>query len=89
VSAGSVEAPSAPKEDYADARPVLDLLVTRFPKRAYWVHLSLIYGASDDYPESPAVQQLAYSQGLLVEDPELRRLARARIHFRPRAWYGS
>lgn len=68
------------KEDYASARPVLEQLVTRFPKKQYWVQLSLIYGASDDYHESLAVQQLAYRQGLLVEDRELRRLARSYLY---------
>lgn len=68
------------KEDYASARPVLELLVTRFPKKQYWVQLSLIYGAVDDYMRSLSVQQLAYAQGLLVEDRELRRLARSYLY---------
>lgn len=68
------------REDYASARPVLEELVTRYPKKQYWVQLSLIYGASDDYHESLAVQQLAYAQGLLVEDRELRRLARSYLY---------
>jgi len=65
------------KEDYANATPVLEELVLRFPKRLYWVQLSLIYGARENYRHSLAVQQVAYLQGLLEEDKELRRLARS------------
>lgn len=68
------------KEDYEKATPVLEELVVRFKKRQYWVQLSLIYGARDDYRHSLAVQQVAYVQGLLVEDKELRRLARSYLY---------
>ena len=68
------------KEDYAKATPVLEELVIRFPKRQYWVQLSLIYGAREDYRHSLAVQQVAYAQGLLVDDKELRRLARSYLY---------
>jgi tetratricopeptide (TPR) repeat protein len=63
-------------EKYEQATPVLEALVLRFPKKLYWVQLSLIYGARENYPHSLAVQQVAYLQGLLEEDKELRRLAR-------------
>ena len=65
------------KEDYDSAMPVLEELVLRFPKKIYWVQLSLIYGAKEKYTRSLAVQQVAYAQGLLTEDKELRRLARS------------
>jgi tetratricopeptide (TPR) repeat protein len=68
------------KEDHANAAPVLEELVVRFPKRQYWVQLSLIYGAREDYRHSLAVQQVAYLQGFLVEDKELRRLARSYLY---------
>ena len=68
------------KEDYANAAPVLEELVLRFPKRVYWVQLSLIYGARDQYRNSLAVQQVAHAQGLLQEDKEFRRLARSYLH---------
>jgi tetratricopeptide (TPR) repeat protein len=63
-------------ENYAEAAPVLEELVLRFPKKLYWVQLSLIYGALENYRHSLAVQQVAYLNGLLEEDKELRRLAR-------------
>jgi uncharacterized protein HemY len=68
------------KEDYASATPVLEELVVRFPKKQYWDQLSLIYGARNDYPRSLAVQQVAYAQGLLTEDKDLRRLTRSYLY---------
>ena len=68
------------KQDYENATPVLEELVLRFPKKQYWVQLSLIYGAREDYRRSLAVQQVAYAQGLLTEDKELRRLARSYLY---------
>jgi tetratricopeptide (TPR) repeat protein len=68
------------QEDYDNATPALEELLLRFPKKQYWVQLSLIYGAQDDYDTSLAVQQMAYDQGFLTEDKELRRLARSYLH---------
>jgi tetratricopeptide (TPR) repeat protein len=65
------------KEDYEAASPVLEELVTRFSKKRYWLQLGLVYAAQDRYDDSLATQQLAYAQGALTEDSELRRLARA------------
>jgi len=64
------------QEDFDRAVPILEELVTRFPKKQYWLQLSLIYGARGDYEHSLRVQQLAHAQGLLTENDELRRLAR-------------
>ena len=64
------------KEDFDSAVPILEELVTRFAKKQYWVQLSLIYGAREDYQHALRIQQLAYAQGLLTQDDELRRLAR-------------
>lgn len=66
-------------QDYASVTPVLEELVVRFPKKSYWVQLSLIYGASEAYDQSLSVQQLALIQGFLTEDRELRRLARSYV----------
>ena len=70
----------AQNEDYKNAAPVLEELVLRFPKKAYWVQLSLIYGAHENYRRSLSVQQVAYAQGFLTEDNELRRLARSYLY---------
>jgi len=69
------------KEDYASAAPVIEQLVARFPaKPKYWVQLALIYGALERYPDSLAVQQIAYRRGLLTQDKDLRRLVRSSLH---------
>src|SRR5262245_41840333 len=68
-------------ERYKEAVPVLEQLVSRFPaKKQHWVQLALLYGALEEYPRSLAIQQLAYFQGLLTDDKELRRLARGCLH---------
>lgn len=63
-------------EDFDSAVPILEQLVIRFAKKQYWVQLSLIFSARGDYEEALRVQQIAYAQGLLTQDEELRRLAR-------------
>ncbi len=63
-------------EDFESTIPILEELVTRFTKKRYWVQLSLIYAAGGDYQSALQVQQLAYAQGLLTTNDELRRLAR-------------
>ena len=68
------------QQDYKSAAPVLEELVVRFRKKEYWTQLSLIYGAIDDFSGSLAVQQIAYMQGLLTTDKELRRLARGYLY---------
>jgi len=64
------------REEFDSAVPILEELVVRFPKKHYWLQLSLIYSARGDYEYALRVQQLAYAQGLLTQDDELRRLAR-------------
>ena len=66
--------------DHENAAPVLEDLVLRFPKKQYWVQLALIYGAVEDYRRSLAVQQVAYTQGFVTEDKDLRRLARSYLY---------
>jgi tetratricopeptide (TPR) repeat protein len=68
------------QEDYAKVTPVLERLVLEYPKKSYWVQLSLIYGARENYRASLAVQQLAMLQGYLTEDRELQRLARSYVY---------
>ncbi len=70
----------AQTEDLKNATPVLEELVLRYPNKSYWVQLSLIYGARENYRRALAVQQVAYVQGLLTEDKELRRLARSYLY---------
>lgn len=68
------------KQNYKKAAPVLEQLVMNFPKKQYWVQLGLVYGAMDNYRGQLAVQQVAYAQGFLTEDSDLRRLARSYLY---------
>jgi tetratricopeptide (TPR) repeat protein len=63
------------KRQYREAEPVLFQLVTRYPKRIYWVQLSTLYGAQGDYDRALVFLELAGHQGLLNEDGDVRRLA--------------
>jgi tetratricopeptide (TPR) repeat protein len=64
------------REEYRDAIPILQQLVTVAPdKKTYWMQLSSIYGQMEDYPNALAIMQLANSAGLVTEDSEVRRLA--------------
>jgi len=65
------------RQNYRMAAPIFEKLITLFPKKNYWVQLALIYGALEKYPSQLSIQQIAYEQGFLTEDKELRRLARA------------
>ena len=69
------------KQDHVSATPILEELILRFPKKQYWVQLSLIYGARVDFRRALTVQQVAHAQGLLTSDKELRRLARSYLYF--------
>ncbi|MBW2294771.1 MAG: tetratricopeptide repeat protein [Deltaproteobacteria bacterium] len=63
------------RKEYKESIPVLDELIRRYPKKIYWIQLSTVYGALGDYEESLIPLQLAYTQSLLTEDSEIRRLA--------------
>lgn len=68
------------RKRYQDALPLVEQLVTRFPKKIYWVQLAAVYFSLERDKESFAVQQLAYDQGLLDSDRELRRLAQMYLY---------
>jgi tetratricopeptide (TPR) repeat protein len=59
---------------YKNAIPLLERLVTLYPNKAYWMQLSAVYAELERDIDSLASQQLAYAQGLLTEDREIRRL---------------
>jgi tetratricopeptide (TPR) repeat protein len=63
------------RKEYAEAVPLLEQLIHRYPKKIYWIQLSTVHGALGSYEEALIPLQLAYSQGLLTEDEELRRLS--------------
>jgi tetratricopeptide (TPR) repeat protein len=63
------------RKRYQESLPLVQQLVTRYPKKAYWIQLAAVYYALEEDENSLAVQQLAYKQGLLTNNLELRRLA--------------
>lgn len=67
-------------ERYETSIPILEQLVEFYPKKAYWVQLSTVNGALGRYEESLIPLQLAYSQELLDQDTEYRRLAQLLLY---------
>ena len=63
------------RKDYTASIPLLEELIERYPMKIFWIQLSTVYGALGDYEEALVPLQLAYAQGLLTEEAELRRLA--------------
>jgi tetratricopeptide (TPR) repeat protein len=63
------------RKEYDLAVPILEELIERYPKKIYWIQLSTVHGALGSYEDALVPLQLAYTQGLLTEDSELRRLA--------------
>ena len=68
------------KKDYKKLASVLEQLVWRYPKKSYWVQLAAIYSELGRDEKSLAVLELAYQQGLLTTDAELRRLAQMYLY---------
>jgi tetratricopeptide (TPR) repeat protein len=63
------------RKEYAEAAPLLEQLIELYPKKTYWIQLSTVHGALGNYDEALVPLQLAYTQGLLNKEAELRRLA--------------
>ena len=73
---GMLSALHLQREEYREAIPVLQQLITAAPdKKVYWTQLSQVYVQMEDYANGLAVMQLASNVGLVTEDSEVRRLA--------------
>jgi tetratricopeptide (TPR) repeat protein len=59
---------------YDDMARILEQLVSRFPKKAYWMQLSAIYTELKQEERALAVLELAYKQGMLTSHSELMNL---------------
>jgi len=64
------------EERFEDLLPLLEQLVTHFPKKSYWIQLSAIYVEVGRPKEALGVQEAAYEQDLLTEHREYLTLAR-------------
>lgn len=63
------------RQEYAESVPLLEQLSRRFPKKIYYIQLSTVYATLGNYQEALIQLQLAYVQGLLTTDAEVRRLS--------------
>jgi tetratricopeptide (TPR) repeat protein len=63
------------EKQYAAAVPVLQQLIERFPKKAYWLQLSAVYSGLEQPDNALAVLELADAQGMLTQRTELMTLA--------------
>ena len=61
--------------DLRRLRSVLELMVTRWPKKEYWVHLSAIYGELDQEARQVAALETVYEAGWMERENELLQLA--------------
>lgn len=62
-------------EQYPEAAGVLERLVSLWPKKTYWMQISLVYATIGEGHKSLAALETAYREGFLTESRELVRLA--------------
>jgi Tfp pilus assembly protein PilF len=67
-------------KEYERAEQPLEALIMLNPRKAYWTQLSSLYAHLGKEPRSLAVMQLAYEQGFLEQDRELRQLAQLYLY---------
>lgn len=58
-------------KEYKQVVDVLQELITRWPKKQYWMQLASLYGELDDQKKQLNTLELAYMQGYLDEEPEI------------------
>ncbi|MCP4602846.1 MAG: hypothetical protein GY847_20410 [Proteobacteria bacterium] len=67
------------KQFYEVAR-TLEILVSRYSKKSYWLQLAAIYGQLKKESASLAVLELAYTKNFLTKESELMNLASLYLH---------
>jgi tetratricopeptide (TPR) repeat protein len=74
------------QQDYPKLLEVLEILVTKFPSREYWIHLAEAYGEMGDAKRRLAAYDVAFEQGYLRTERDLlifaQLLAQADIPYR-------
>jgi len=64
------------RKKYKDALKVLEKVVQIFPeKKQYWTQLGMFYMLTENYPKALATLDLAYKQGFLDKESEIKTLA--------------
>jgi len=61
-------------KEYGEAASVLRKLIAAFPKKTYWMQLGSVYLESGDRKRALATMELAYEQGFLSSESELKNL---------------
>ncbi|MBM4242763.1 MAG: tetratricopeptide repeat protein [Deltaproteobacteria bacterium] len=69
-------------KQYGDATAALEALTAFYPKKIYWQQLSAVHAEAGDFNKALAVSAIAYEQGVLTEDKELRQLAQLYLYNR-------
>lgn len=68
------------QKQYAEAVPVLQRLIERFPKKTYWLQLSAVYSGLERSDDALAVLELAHEQGMLTQRSERMTLAQLYLY---------
>lgn len=63
------------RSEYQEALAILDDVILKYPKKAYWSQMAAIYAQLDDMSRSLASQQIAKSEGYVTEGRDLTRIA--------------
>jgi tetratricopeptide (TPR) repeat protein len=63
------------RSEYQEALAILDDVILKYPKKAYWSQMAAIYAQLDDMTRSLASQQIAKSEGYVTEGRDLTRIA--------------
>jgi len=58
-------------EDYEKVRDVLEIMIVKWPRPAYWVQLSAMYSELKQYEEQLAVLDVAYRLGFLEKEANI------------------
>lgn len=58
-------------QDYENLLDVLEILVTEYPAKEYWLHLASAYGEMGQTQKQLAVYETAYDQGYLTSSAEI------------------
>lgn len=69
-------------KQYLEAAGALEALAAFYPKKIYWQQLSAVHAESGDFTKALAVASIAYEQGVLTDEKELRQLAQLYLYNR-------
>lgn len=59
------------KKNYPKVREIMEVLVTNWPKKTYWLQLGAVYSELNDESRQLAAYEAAYDQGMLESSSEL------------------